>query len=447
MKISTNRKYLKTIVSFILMLCIIMTSSPVISQAKTKVKVMTAKGVAVKANKATVRITFDNDFSFTGVQLLRYDDKSKEYVSVKYVKLVDDSSWWMVYNSRSSYDWTTDKRTADITDPEKLEANKTYKYEVRAYYKDYNGKKVYVQTIKNISVKVKGEGTKITKAKRLGTNKISLSWNKVSGADGYLIYCAKDHDSNGEKQDIDFSDLSNYKCLKNITNRKTTSYTVAGRKHGYTYGFVIYAYKKVNGKKMVTIPSKVKTVTMDYYGYEDESTDSKYTRAFGGKNYDAAYKNFEKQFDSYAHASAQMTTISIKVWDFANGKNGAKITKTMYLTVNKRLAPTIKKMFEEIYNGKEKTPIHSLGGFSYETFDPLLPKHQHLVGLAIDINAEENCMMDGDVVSAGSFWDPKKSGYSIPLDCELVRIMRKYGFERGLWSTRKDYMHFSYFGT
>jgi hypothetical protein len=241
--------------------------------------------------------------------------------------------------------------------------------------------------------------------------------------------------------------MENYKRLKDITNKKTTSYTVTGRKNGYTYGFVVYAYKKVNGKKFLTVPSKVKTVTMDYYAYEAETIESKYVRAFGGKNYDKAYKNFEKNYDTKEHASAQMTTISIKVWDFANGKNGAKITKTMYLTVNKRLAPTIKKMFEEIYNGKEKTPIHSLGAYSYESFDPMSPRHQHVVGLAIDINPVENYMIDGDDILAGSFWNPKKSGYSIPLDCELVRIMRKYGFERGIWGDRKDYMHFSYFGT
>lgn len=41
---------------------------------------------------------------------------------------------------------------------------------------------------------------------------------------------------------------------------------------------------------------------------------------------------------------------------------------------------------------------------------------------------------------------PKKNRYSIPLNCKLVKILEKYGFHRGLWGSRRDYMHFSYFG-
>ena len=70
-----------------------------------------------------------------------------------------------------------------------------------------------------------------------------------------------------------------------------------------------------------------------------------------------------------------------------------------------------------------------------------------MYGLAIDINPNENYMIDGKTILSGSFWKPKKSKYSIPLNCETVRIMERYGFYRGFWGERKDYMHFSYFGT
>ena len=56
-------------------------------------------------------------------------------------------------------------------------------------------------------------------------------------------------------------------------------------------------------------------------------------------------------------------------------------------------------------------------------------------------------MIDGKTIISGSFWKPKKNKYSIPLDCETVRIMERYGFRRGFWGDRKDYMQFSYFGT
>jgi hypothetical protein len=51
-------------------------------------------------------------------------------------------------------------------------------------------------------------------------------------------------------------------------------------------------------------------------------------------------------------------------------------------------------------------------------------------------------MINNGHILAGSFWKPNKNRYSIPLNCQLVKILQKYGFERGLWGSRKDYMHF-----
>ena len=45
-------------------------------------------------------------------------------------------------------------------------------------------------------------------------------------------------------------------------------------------------------------------------------------------------------------------------------------------------------------------------------------------------------MIDGKKVLAGSFWKPKKNKYSIPLNCKLVKILEKYGFEK----TKKKYL-------
>jgi hypothetical protein len=74
-----------------------------------------------------------------------------------------------------------------------------------------------------------------------------------------------------------------------------------------------------------------------------------------------------------------------------------------------------------------------------------------MYGMAIDINPNENYMIDKvngkKKILSGSYWKPKSDPYSIPADCELVRIMQRYGFYRGDWGDRKDYMHFSYFGT
>ena len=93
-----------------------------------------------------------------------------------------------------------------------------------------------------------------------------------------------------------------------------------------------------------------------------------------------------------------------------------------------------------IYNNKEKQVIHDIGCYSYRA-------GEHMYGLAIDVNANENYMIDGKKVLAGSYWKPKKDPYSIPNNSQFVKIMKRYGFYRGAWGKRKDYMHFSYFGT
>ena len=38
-------------------------------------------------------------------------------------------------------------------------------------------------------------------------------------------------------------------------------------------------------------------------------------------------------------------------------------------------------------------------------------------------------MVQGKQILAGSFWKPKKNKYSIPLKCNLVKILEKYGFK------------------
>ena len=135
-----------------------------------------------------------------------------------------------------------------------------------------------------------------------------------------------------------------------------------------------------------------------------------------------------------------MKTITVKVWD---KKSKKKYTRKFRITVNKGLAPSIKEMFKEIYKSKERFPIHEIGCYSWRGKNS---SSEHCEGLAFDINSNENYMIQGKKVLAGSFWKPKKNRYSIPLNCKLVKILEKYGFNRGLWGSRRDYMHFSYFG-
>lgn len=143
-----------------------------------------------------------------------------------------------------------------------------------------------------------------------------------------------------------------------------------------------------------------------------------------------------------ASAEADMEKVTVTVWDI--GSNGQKYSREFVLVVHKSLAPTVRAVFRELYEGEEQFPIKQLGGFSWSG------KSEHSIGCAIDINPAENyyCDPDGNPI-VGNYWKPGEDPYSIPLDGELVRIMKKYGFTQGIYwrSGYKDYMHFSFFGT
>lgn len=304
----------------------------------------------------------------------------------------------------------------------KLALGKTYYYKICPYV-TYKNKK-YPNTYSNVcSRKVILDPVSIRNAVTKTPGTITITWNKVPKATGYTVYCAT-------------SGTGKYKKLKEITGKNTTTFTHTGLTNGKAYYYKVEAYRMVKGKKVKS--KKVKSTSepyekyCDYYGYEEESYYSRSMRIQG--------KPSVSQYASYEEAVKNMKTITIKVWDLDSNKK--YYTRTFSLTVNKNIAPTVEQIFKEIYNCKERTPIHSIGGFSWTG-----TKNEHKLGLAIDVNPNENPMYDDGVIVVGSLYDPKHNPYSIADNSEFVRIMRKYGFFRGRWGDRIDYMHFSYFGT
>lgn len=77
------------------------------------------------------------------------------------------------------------------------------------------------------------------------TNSITLSWSKIKNADGYRIWMK------------DCSSGKSAKLLKKITNGKKLSYTALKLKSGKCYRFTIYAYKMVDGKRVVIGESRM----------------------------------------------------------------------------------------------------------------------------------------------------------------------------------------------
>lgn len=154
-------------------------------------------------------------------------------------------------------------------------------------------------------------------------------------------------------------------------------------------------------------------------------------------------------YTNQADAEANMVDVTVKVWSLLS--SGQKTPATKTFKVHKAIADEVHAVFDEIFDGDEKFPIKDAGGYSWRTS----ARSEHRQGTAIDLNYMENmeCTIDksGKIikVTTGSHWTPILDPYSIPAGGEVVRAFAAHGFAWGgdAWTSKRDYMHFSYFGT
>jgi hypothetical protein len=73
----------------------------------------------------------------------------------------------------------------------------------------------------------------------------------VTGATGYEIYMST-------------KKSSGYKKVKTVTSAKTVKYTKSSLKKGKTYYFKVRTYRTVNGKKVYSAYSSIKSVKVNY---------------------------------------------------------------------------------------------------------------------------------------------------------------------------------------
>ncbi len=125
-------------------------------------------------------------------------------------------------------------------------------------------------------------------------------------------------------------------------------------------------------------------------------------------------------------------------------KSGQKTTTTIRL--HKAIANDVKNALQRAQNAGFK--VYEVQGFSWRNIANSSTISQHALGLAVDINVNENyCVYPNGSVDAGSFWDPSKSEYSIPRGGVLYNAFADIGWGwGGDWKSKKDYMHFSYTG-
>jgi len=149
------------------------------------------------------------------------------------------------------------------------------------------------------------------------------------------------------------------------------------------------------------------------------------------------------EYTSGSEAEKHMVNITVDVWII--DVYGNKQATTRIIKVNSAIAKMVKDIFAEIFIGDEKFPIKNVTGYAWRSNST----SEHRLGLAIDINPNENYMIrsSGSIV-VGSYWKPGVDPYSIKENGDVVKAFAKYGFAWGgnAWRSANDYMHFSYFG-
>lgn len=171
-----------------------------------------------------------------------------------------------------------------------------------------------------------------------------------------------------------------------------------------------------------------------------QTTADKMTFLFGEGN---------DRYDDEETAYNNTTVVTIPVW--THNSAGETVSSTRDLRVHVELAPIVEAIFAEIYASDERIPIISIGGWAWRSYE----RSEHRQGTAIDINWEQNmeCNIDADgnvtEITCGTLWEPYDNPYSIPADSDIVAIFKKYGFSWGgdAWTSKRDYMHFSFMGT
>ena len=127
-----------------------------------------------------------------------------------------------------------------------LKGTKPYYYKVRAY-KTIDGKRKYGAYSQVCTVRPKA--AELTKAKAYGGGKVRLTWKKVSGADGYVVYRSTKKNSG-------------YKRVGVLRGAKQLTLTDRNVKRNQTYYYKVRVYRTVNGKKIYGAYSAVKTVSV-----------------------------------------------------------------------------------------------------------------------------------------------------------------------------------------
>ena len=207
---------------------------------------------------------------------------------------VDNADGYIVYRRTETGSW---KKIADqVTDisykDQKAVTGTTYYYTVKAYSYIWGGKTVSSYNKDGVIGKATLGKVKIATAASENYNTIRVTWNKVSGANGYRVYRSTSKDGK-------------YTSIGSTAKNSAVTFLDKKAVTGTTYYYKVRAYRNVNGKKVygsystavkgkavlsapsLSVGSTSKTAVLEwsrvkaadgYQVYASASKDGKYTR-------------------------------------------------------------------------------------------------------------------------------------------------------------------------
>jgi hypothetical protein len=174
-----------------------------------------------KSKTTSIKLKWDKANGVDGYEIYSCKTGSKKYTKLTTIKKVSTTTY-------------TNK---------KLKIGTAYSYKIRAY-KTVNGKKQYGEyTVLNTTTSMSKPVVKLS----AGSKKATISYEKVSGANGYEIYMST-------------SKKGTYENVKTLTKASKIKYTQTGLTKKKTYYFKVRAYKNVNGEKVYSSYSTVKKI-------------------------------------------------------------------------------------------------------------------------------------------------------------------------------------------
>lgn len=158
---------------------------------------------------------------------------------------------WKKVNGAAGYEvYQDNKKAADVKidnyTSTKLTTGRRYTYKVRAYKLD-NGKKVYSGYSKNVTAVPNLASVNGLKVKNSAKKAAKISFKKINGANGYVIYRATK--KNGK-----------YKAVSKLKKGTAVTYTNKKLKKKKTYYYKVRAYKTIGKKTIYGAYSKTVSV-------------------------------------------------------------------------------------------------------------------------------------------------------------------------------------------